>query len=634
MSSAADDPSSNAHCHETQRQRTPEAEAEAEAILQRGLQELLRLTEGMEFQTLPSERYPLPLTLVAYKKVPAPETIRREIETRMQDDPLSVLENALALLELYESNQQDISEYALDDGSFLSTCFASKRCNGWISVVGGANREELEQAINANWQFRFFSGPARPTGVYALLNLLARYAFVYGKTRSGDAHRSAHFIEEHSPGLLVCRGSMNDLELTLSLAAMKMGLPAVVPRDYPFSLGRTIRADSSQEISEAVVGFANIRRLLKTPNIPDLPDYCQLENQSENVPPDVIWGDTPESFYIVRKGNVASAGIKVVGQPHGPIGVVVTIDAEPMDAVDRTYIEREIVNFLSMMRGVAVQYTDEKFRLLQSAGINLDSRRIGEVLIAAVRKEFPKINNVGVEVIFDRGRLVKMAPGVRKEKEARLREIEAATEETSEEFYACVGCSPFAPDHMCVITPERPPQCGRPFETIKTGALYGYDDMSNIHHSALHRNFNSFLIIDKGRCLEAIRGEWEGANAAIRKFTGGRTCRVQLHAIDQAPHTGCSCFRMIMFQTDKPRPGIGIMEAGYEGNAPDGRSWKDLHYALTGKQTPGMAGAAPNYLLSGKFLQGHGGWSSVVWVSPKIANIAGAALPDDVAVGK
>ena len=75
------------------------------------------------------------------------------------------------------------------------------------------------------------------------------------------------------------------------------------------------------------------------------------------------------------------------------------------------------------------------------------------------------------------------------------------------------------------------------------------------------------------------------------------------------------------------------MEAGYEGAAPDGRSWEDLHYALTGKQTPGMAGIAPNYLRSEKFLKAHGGWDSIVWVSEKIAAIMGDDLPSHVEVG-
>jgi len=55
--------------------------------------------------------------------------------------------------------------------------------------------------------------------------------------------------------------------------------------------------------------------------------------------------------------------------------------------------------------------------------------------------------------------------------------------------------------------------------------------------------------------------------------------------------------------------------------------------ALAGKQTPGVAGGAPGYLKSEKFLAAHGGWESVVWVSPKIAESMGEDLPEGVTVG-
>jgi CO dehydrogenase/acetyl-CoA synthase beta subunit len=55
--------------------------------------------------------------------------------------------------------------------------------------------------------------------------------------------------------------------------------------------------------------------------------------------------------------------------------------------------------------------------------------------------------------------------------------------------------------------------------------------------------------------------------------------------------------------------------------------------ALTGKQTPGMAGGSQDYLGSPKFLAAHDGWQSVVWVSPKIATFMGDGLPSDVQIG-
>jgi acetyl-CoA decarbonylase/synthase complex subunit beta len=251
-----------------------------------------------------------------------------------------------------------------------------------------------------------------------------------------------------------------------------------------------------------------------------------------------------------------------------------------------------------------------------------------------VGKSFPKLkDNVFVEVIFDPKRLRTLASGVQLEKKSRAAEIGNSTEEDIDWFIGCTGCSPFAPDHVCIVTPQRPPQCGRPLGMLKTGALYSYDDMTNIHHGHLQQGVNSFVIIDKGTCLGPQRGEWSGVNAHVVRMTRGRTRRVFLHSLDGCPHTGCGCFQMILFGTDKPRPGIGVMERGYAGRAPDGRQWKDLHYQLAGKQAPGLTGAAVAYLKSPKFLLADGGWASVVWVSPKVKALMGDCLPASVDVG-
>jgi CO dehydrogenase/acetyl-CoA synthase beta subunit len=612
--------------------------AGAQGILQRGLSELLAMTKGLRFQPLPSEKYPLPLAQLAYRQVPEVETVRADVEARLSSDPVSVLEPALALLELYECNQADIAEHVLDDMKFIRTCFASKRANGWIAVVGNGDRGKVESAINARWQYKFFSGPARQTNVYALLSMLARYAYVYGRIPSGDAHAASHFIEDHTPGLVICRGKMSDLELTLSLAAMKMGVPAIVPENYPFPLGRMVRADALADVVESVVAFPNIRRLLNTPEIPQLPDYCDAENSKQQVPQDIVWGDTSESFYFVRKGSVEKSGTEVVGSPgksaHAPMGVIVTIEAEPMDAFDRRYIERQAITALTQMDGVGITHTDDRFVLWQAKDTKLKPARIGEVLIATIHREWPKLSKVRVQVIFDPKHLEALVAIVRQGKLARLEEIDSTTEDSMDQLYTCVGCSPFAPDHVCVVTPQRPPQCNRPFEMIKTGALYAYDDMTNIHHSRMQQDINSFRRIEKGKCLDALRGEWEGVNAAAAELTQGRTTRVQLHCIDEFPHTGCGCFRLIMFKTDLPKPGIGIMDASYEGASPDGRTWADLHYALAGKQAPGMAGGSFAYLSSEKFLQAHKGWSSVVWISPKVAGIFSGRPPKGIMVGQ
>jgi hypothetical protein len=520
-----------------------------------------------------------------------------------------------------------------DDAAFLSQTFRTKRLNGWLGLIGDADPVQVEAIVNARWQFKLVLGRDGRTGIYPLLNMVARHAFVYGRIPAGDSHALEHFVEDYAPALALCWGKLDDLALSLSLAAMKLGVPAVVPTDYPFCLGRQLRVDALQEMNESLSAFPNIHRLLDMPGVPSLPSYLDPAYAKEAFEPAARWGDTPESFYLLRKGVVDAPGVQVIGEPDGAMGVILTAEAEPLDAFDRDYIEARAAQALSMVRGVAASVCDGRLVLELSATTALTAERVGETLIAAIRHEFPKIRKIHAQVILDRQRLCELAEGVCDEQVRRADAIASATEESLDAFATCVGCSPFAPDHACVLTPERPPQCNRRYEMIKTGALYGYDDMTNIHHRMLHAGINSFGICAKGEAIDPVAGEWSGVNEAVSRLTDRRTARVQLHALDEVPHTGCSCFQLIMFRIDTPRTGIGIMRRGYRGQAPDGRTWRDLHYALTGKQMQGMAGASPRYLSSPKFLAAHGGWDAVVWVSPEIADMMGARLPPHVDVG-
>ena len=111
-------------------------EEAGQATLQRGLAELLHMSEGYRFHPLVSDRYPLPLALAVYGEVPEPEAVRERVSSRMDSDPVDALEAALVLLELYECNQPEAAAAIPDDGVFLGQVFGSKRLNGWAGTLG------------------------------------------------------------------------------------------------------------------------------------------------------------------------------------------------------------------------------------------------------------------------------------------------------------------------------------------------------------------------------------------------------------------------------------------------------------------------------------------------------------------
>ncbi len=124
-------------------------------------------------------------------------------------------------------------------------------------------------------------------------------------------------------------------------------------------------------------------------------------------------------------------------------------------------------------------------------------------------------------------------------------------------------------------------------------------------------------VIEKGHCISAERGEYEGVNASAELLTEGHTRRVFLHSLFEHPHTTCSCFQCVAFYI-KEVDGIGLMDRGFRGAAPYGWSWDDVANAAAGKQSSGYAAFGRDYLKSIKFLQADGGWQRVVWMSQEL----------------
>ena len=138
----------------------------------------------MKFRPVASERYPLPLALAVYGEIPEPERVRREVRSGMQDDPLRLLEPSLVLLELYASNQPAVCKLTPDDDAFLTEVFGSKRMNGWMVLLGDANQDEIQAAVNARWQFKFVAAGETCTSLYVLFNVLYATAFCDGILKS------------------------------------------------------------------------------------------------------------------------------------------------------------------------------------------------------------------------------------------------------------------------------------------------------------------------------------------------------------------------------------------------------------------------------------------------------------------
>jgi CO dehydrogenase/acetyl-CoA synthase beta subunit len=172
-------------------------------------------------------------------------------------------------------------------------------------------------------------------------------------------------------------------------------------------------------------------------------------------------------------------------------------------------------------------------------------------------------------------------------------------------YYSCTLCQTFAPNHVCVITPERPALCG---------AISWLDGKIAYEISPSGAN----QPVEKGAEINAQNGEFEGVNRFVRKASHGEIDRCSLYSVMEFPMTCCGCFEAIALMLPEVN-GIMVVNREFKGITPSGMSFSTLAGTIGGgAQTPGFAGISKNYILSDRFLQGEGGIERLVWMPSQL----------------
>ncbi len=560
------------------------------------------------------------------------EALRRSAEksygSQFEED-LSVL---LALAEAVEASQPDKEEFFITDRELRARLLRLNNTDGWALLWGEENERTAELAtllqqehlqvytvltegnnapssLRANKQFKFLG--SRLTSSVYFYQAIVRYAHIYGRIPLGDAHEASEFIQDHGPGVMfLTREALSPTENLLFLAGLSLGIPAIVPSTFTSPYGNVIRADDLRRTVSEALSLSNLRlrrRLRFQVNIPYNFDSTFVSEEIKEGP---SIGGTPSSFLVVTNID-RGEGVEVEGEVGPDVGIDIAIGDRRVDVTMTDYLEEVAARLPSYIQGVSAEVREGCPVIRWRTDVPLQMTQLAQAYYDGLKAHF-KIDRLKVRLVFSPDLLSKMKEEAESFRRKREQVLAAASEETEPFFYACTRCHSFALEHACIITPERPPQCGsRTWMHVKARALLSDFDSSNLgmrqSGSALQ------VIVDKGRCLNTEKGEYDGANTAAELLTEGRTKRVFLHSLFEHPHTACSCFQGVAFYI-KEVDGIGLMDRAFKGVAPDGRSWEDLANAAAGKQSSGYAAFGKDYLQSRKFFQGDGGWNRIVWM--------------------
>ncbi|MFH1753879.1 MAG: CO dehydrogenase/CO-methylating acetyl-CoA synthase complex subunit beta, partial [Candidatus Omnitrophota bacterium] len=280
-------------------------------------------------------------------------------------------------------------------------------------------------------------------------------------------------------------------------------------------------------------------------------------------------------------------------------------------------LERQIHHFLNEAMGIfhMGQRNSCWLRVSKEAtkkGFKL--KHFGVILHARFHDSFDKIiDKAQIKIYTSQEDVQRLMPEADVAYNLRDERIAGMTDESVDTFYSCTLCQSFAPNHVCVVKPERLGLCGA-YSWLDAKACYELNPTGP----------NQPIL--KGKVLDAEKGEWEGINQFIRDKSNKTLETFHGYSIMTFPETSCGCFECIIAILPEAN-GFMVVNREYSGPTPAGMKFSTLAGSVGGgAQTPGFMGVGKLYVASKKFLSADGGLKRLVWIPKDLKEALGERL--------
>jgi acetyl-CoA synthase len=314
----------------------------------------------------------------------------------------------------------------------------------------------------------------------------------------------------------------------------------------------------------------------------------------------------------VDDGKIEVIGPEIDSMEEGesyPLGIVIGIAGRKMAPDFEPILERQIHRFLNYAMGVFHMGQRDMcwIRISKDAAkAGFKIRHFGDILAAKLHDEYGAIiDKVQVNIYTSKADVDRILSEAKKVFEARDERMAGMTDESVDTFYSCTLCQSFAPDHVCVVSPERLGLCG----------AYSWLDARAAHEITPTGGNQP---IKKGKMLDAGKGIWSGVNDCVADKSHQRVTNMAVYSIMESPMTSCGCFECIVAVVPEAN-GVMVVSREYSGDTPLGMNFAALANSVGGGlQTPGFLGVGRLYITSRKFISADGGLQRVVWMPKEL----------------
>jgi acetyl-CoA synthase len=473
------------------------------------------------------------------------------------------------------------------------------------------------------------------SAIYAL-GFATRSALTFGGLKPGQAREILLYNRERVFAFVLALGEVDDLKYAAAAGAINFGFPVIADTVIPEILPTGVTTyehvvsmpfneidgkDDLERAERLVQKCIEIRGVkLKMTEVPvPVPYGSAFEGEvvRRNDMRVEFGGKHSRAFEYLQMANledVVDGKVEIVGPgfenvpPQGylDMGIVAQVAGRQMQKDFEPVLERQIHYFVNGASGI--QHIGQRdiawIRISNAAadkGFNLE--HFGKILHARFHADFGAIvDKVQVTIYTDPAKHEEWLAKARMAYEYRNKRLADLTDDKVEEFYSCTLCQSFAPNHVCVVSPERLGLCGA-YNWLDCKASFSINPTGPNQPIKL------------GKVSDFKKGYWTGTNDYAKVGSHGVVQEVSMYSIMENPMTACGCFECIVMLIPEAN-GVMVVSREDTSMTPAGMTFSTLAgIAGGGLQTPGVMGVGKFYLTSPKFISADGGFKRVVWMS-------------------
>ena len=315
------------------------------------------------------------------------------------------------------------------------------------------------------------------------LNWAIRAAMTFGGIAPGKARQCLEYCKNRVFAFGLTLGEVDDIKYATGAGAINMGFPVIADTDIPEILPTGIctyeHVVHELDYEKIVPRCIEVRGVKVSVSKIDIPVPFSAAFEGERVRREDMQvefgGKYSTAFEYVRMRDmdeVEDGKIEVIGPDVDtvevggamPLAILVEVAGRAMQTDFEPIIERQLHDSLNYAMGIFhmgqrdivwVRISKEAY----ASGFRL--KHFGSIIHAQIHNLYGKIvDKVQVTIISDQAKVEELMKEAKVAYDQRDERLLGMTDESVDMFYSCTLCQSFAPNHVCVISPERLGLCG------------------------------------------------------------------------------------------------------------------------------------------------------------------------------